>query len=32
MAETVAPEMPTPTQVAACRWLPEEELRVYSDE
>ncbi len=32
MAETVAPEMPLPEQVAACRWLPEDELRVYSSE
>ncbi|MEX2616499.1 MAG: alpha/beta hydrolase [Alphaproteobacteria bacterium] len=32
MAETVAPEMPSPAQIAACAWLPEEELRVYSGE
>jgi pimeloyl-ACP methyl ester carboxylesterase len=32
MAQTVAPHMPTPEQVAACRWLPEDELRVYSQE
>ena len=32
MAETVAPAMPTPAQVAACRWLPDDELRVYSTE
>jgi len=32
MAETVAPEMPSATEIAACRWLPEEELRVYSTE
>ena len=32
MAETVAPEMPSPSEIAACRWLPEEELRVYSTE
>jgi pimeloyl-ACP methyl ester carboxylesterase len=32
MAETVAPEMPGASQIAACKWLPEEELRVYSDE
>jgi pimeloyl-ACP methyl ester carboxylesterase len=32
MAETVAPEMPSPAQIAACRWLPEEELAVYSVE
>jgi pimeloyl-ACP methyl ester carboxylesterase len=31
MAETVAPEMPSPAQIAACRWLPDDELRVYSD-
>jgi pimeloyl-ACP methyl ester carboxylesterase len=32
MAETVAPFMPTADQVAACRWLPEEELAVYAAE
>jgi len=32
MAETVAPEMPSPAQVAACRWLPDEALDVYSAE
>jgi pimeloyl-ACP methyl ester carboxylesterase len=32
MAESVASEMPTSAQVAACRWLTEEELRVYSGE
>lgn len=32
MAETVAPEMPDERQIAACRWLPEDELRVYSRE
>ena len=32
MAETVAPQMPTPAQIAACRWLPDAELRVYSQE
>ena len=31
MAETVAPEMPSPQAIAACRWLPDEELRVYSE-
>ncbi len=31
MAETVAPEMPPAAAIAACRWLPDEELRVYSD-
>lgn len=32
MAETVAPEMPDERQIAACRWLPEDELHVYSRE
>lgn len=32
MAETVAPHMPTPAQVAACRWLTEAELAVYTAE
>ena len=32
MAQTVAREMPSPESVAACRWLPEPELRVYSGE
>lgn len=32
MAETVAPEMPSPAEVAACRWLTEAELAVYSGE
>jgi len=32
MAETVAAHMPTPAQVAACRWLPEAELAVYAAE
>jgi len=32
MADTVAPEMPTAAEVAACRWLTDEELRVYSTE
>jgi len=32
MAETVAAEMPSPDKVANCRWLPENELRVYSGE
>ena len=31
MAETVAPEMPSAAAIAACPWLTEEELRVYSD-
>ena len=32
MAESVAGEMPTREQVAACTWLTDEELRVYSGE
>jgi pimeloyl-ACP methyl ester carboxylesterase len=32
MAETVAPEMPSAQEIDACRWLPDDELRVYSDE
>ncbi len=32
MAATVAHEMPSPEQIAACRWLPEEELAVYAGE
>jgi pimeloyl-ACP methyl ester carboxylesterase len=32
MAATVAPEMPSTAQIAACRWLPESELGVYSGE
>ncbi len=32
MAETVAPHMPSPAEIAACAWLPENELRVYSSE
>jgi pimeloyl-ACP methyl ester carboxylesterase len=32
MAETVAPEMPSAADIASCRWLPENELRVYSTE
>ncbi len=32
MAETVAKEMPTPAEIAGNRWLPEDELRVYSQE
>ena len=31
MAETVAPDMPSPAQIAACRWLPDEELAVYGE-
>lgn len=30
MAETVAPFMPEASAIAACRWLPEEELQVYT--
>ena len=32
MAATVAPEMPTPGAIANCRWLPDDELSVYSAE
>jgi pimeloyl-ACP methyl ester carboxylesterase len=32
MAETVAAEMPSAAQIAACRWLTDEELGVYSSE
>jgi pimeloyl-ACP methyl ester carboxylesterase len=32
MAETVAAEMPSVAEIAACRWLPENELAVYSAE
>ena len=32
MAETVAPEMPSAVAVAACRWLPDAELAVYTAE
>jgi pimeloyl-ACP methyl ester carboxylesterase len=32
MAETVASVMPTATEIAACAWLPDEELGVYSTE
>jgi pimeloyl-ACP methyl ester carboxylesterase len=32
MAETVAAEMPSQAAIEACRWLPESELRVYTDE
>lgn len=31
MAETVAPDMPSAEAIAACRWLTEEELRVYGE-
>ena len=32
MAETVAAEMPSAEQIAACRWLPAEDLAVYTAE
>ena len=32
MAETVAREMPTAAEIAANRWLPDDELHVYSTE
>ena len=32
MSDTVAPQMPSAAQIAACRWLPEPELAVYSAE
>jgi pimeloyl-ACP methyl ester carboxylesterase len=32
MAETVASEMPDEAAICACRWLPENELKIYSDE
>ena len=32
MAATVAREMPSAAQIAANRWLPQAELKVYSDE
>ena len=32
MPENVAPDMPSPAEIAANRWLTEEELRVCSDE
>jgi pimeloyl-ACP methyl ester carboxylesterase len=32
MAETVAPEMPGAASIAANRWLPDAELKVYSEE
>ena len=32
MAETVAAEMPSSAQIAACRWLPENELAIYAAE
>jgi len=32
MAASVAPEMPSPQDIANCQWLPDNELRVYSEE
>jgi pimeloyl-ACP methyl ester carboxylesterase len=32
MAQTVAHEMPSAAEIAACKWLPDDELRVYSAE
>lgn len=32
MPATVAPHLPTPAQVAACRWLPDAALQVYADD
>jgi pimeloyl-ACP methyl ester carboxylesterase len=32
MAETVAAEMPTPEQIASCKWLPDNELAFYAGE
>jgi pimeloyl-ACP methyl ester carboxylesterase len=32
MAQTVAHDMPSAGEIAACRWLTEDELRVYSGE
>ncbi|HYM32177.1 MAG TPA: alpha/beta hydrolase [Candidatus Cybelea sp.] len=32
MAETVAPELPSPDDVARCRWLTDAELGVYAGE
>jgi len=32
MAEVVAPHMPSAAQIAACRWLHDDELAVYSAE
>ena len=32
MPDTVAGDMPTPEAIAACRWLPDTELRVFSEE
>jgi pimeloyl-ACP methyl ester carboxylesterase len=32
MAATVAKEMPSPASIAACRWLPDDDLAVYAAE
>ena len=32
MAETVASELPAPADIAACKWLPDDELKVYAAE
>ncbi len=32
MAETVAAEMPSPREIAACEWLRDDELRIYAGE
>jgi pimeloyl-ACP methyl ester carboxylesterase len=32
MADTVAEMAPTAAEISACSWLPDDELRVYSDE
>jgi pimeloyl-ACP methyl ester carboxylesterase len=32
MPTAVAKEMPSPQEIAACRWLPDEELTVYAGE
>ena len=32
MAEQVAPEMPSAAEIAACKWLPDSDLRVYAEE
>jgi pimeloyl-ACP methyl ester carboxylesterase len=32
MAETVAEEMPSPAEIAACRWLTEDDLRIFTME
>ncbi len=32
MAQTVAPHMPSAEAIAACRWLPDDELTVYTGE